>query len=146
MSQAPVQGQVLQDNLTKAKMLMVSLSDSLNVSFWYKILKLFLINCPFQNLFHEAAARVSNEDKNPEVKVSFEKSFEEFYSIVDQIELNLQTSLECAKQTDNSSKYLPLAVNLNPQPNSLTYEQYLAVVGAQINYARHLKSILSFND
>ncbi|CAG9806446.1 unnamed protein product [Chironomus riparius] len=120
--------QIIQDNITKAKHLMISLNLSLS------------------NLFEAARSEINNEERNPDQKSYFEKYFEEFCSIIDQIELNLITALKCIQQADNSRKYLPLPVNVNPQPNSWNYNQYLNVAKAQIKHLEEVRSTFSLNE
>ena len=109
-----------------------------------------MLRKPFllKNLFEEAANAqiLSNGEKTPEQKAHFEKYFEEFYSIADQIELNLTTALKCIQQAENSRKYLPLPVTINPQANSWTYEQFVNVAEVQIKHIEEIRSIFSFDE
>nr|CAD7410810.1 unnamed protein product [Timema cristinae] len=78
-----------------------------------------------------------------------DKHMEEFYSICDQIELHLKTSIECLNQGTSSQRYLPLPVaptRTEPLPNqdggTLTYPQFLATVRSQVSYAKEVHDTL----
>ncbi|EFN88713.1 Mediator of RNA polymerase II transcription subunit 29 [Harpegnathos saltator] len=77
---------------------------------------------------------------------------EEFYSICDQIELHLKTSVECLSQNTSSVRYLPLPVIPTrtdsvsaPEGPTLTYPQFLMTVRAQVAYAREIHDALVSN-
>ncbi|CAH1171314.1 unnamed protein product [Phaedon cochleariae] len=78
----------------------------------------------------------------------FDKNLEEFYSICDQIELHLKTSLKCLSQQESSNRYLPLAVaptrseSLSLNDNTLTYPQFLATANAQVSYTKEIHDTL----
>jgi len=79
----------------------------------------------------------------------FDKSIEEFYSICDQIELHLKTSIECLNQSASSQRYLNISVTptrTETMPNqdlsSLTYPQYLATVRTQVAFAKEVHDML----
>ncbi|XP_018322544.1 mediator of RNA polymerase II transcription subunit 29-like [Agrilus planipennis] len=78
----------------------------------------------------------------------FDKSLEEFYSICDQIELHLKTSIKCLSQGDSAGKYLHLPVaptrseNLGIPDNTLTYPQYLLTVNSQISFTKEIHDTL----
>ncbi|XP_058822152.1 mediator of RNA polymerase II transcription subunit 29 [Topomyia yanbarensis] len=76
----------------------------------------------------------------------FDKHLEEFYSICDQIELNLKTAKLCMQQGASSQQYLPIPVApTQPNPaetNALSYSQYLDVVKIQIGYAKDIHDTL----
>ncbi|XP_055607909.1 mediator of RNA polymerase II transcription subunit 29 [Uranotaenia lowii] len=76
----------------------------------------------------------------------FDKNLEEFYSICDQIELNLKTARLCMQQGASSQQYLPIPVApTQPNPaesNALSYSQYLDVVKIQIGYAKDIHDTL----
>lgn len=78
----------------------------------------------------------------------FDKHLEEFYSICDQIELHLKTSMICMQQNAAIQRYLPtpvIASRVEPCPNNenaLSYPQYLTAVRHQITYAKDLHDTL----
>lgn len=78
----------------------------------------------------------------------FDKHLEEFYSICDQIELHLKTSMICMQQNAAIQRYLPtpvIASRIEPCPNNenaLSYPQYLSAVRQQIAYAKDLHDTL----
>ncbi|CAG9857468.1 unnamed protein product [Phyllotreta striolata] len=78
----------------------------------------------------------------------FDKNLEEFYSICDQIELHLKTSLKCLTQQESSQKYLNLPVaptkteSLGLNDNTLTYPQFLATATAQVAYTKEIHDTL----
>ena len=68
----------------------------------------------------EAANKIASNgglDSGSQTKESqsgrFESSLEDFYSICDQIELNLKSAIDCINQTDSSNNYMKIA----PVPN-----------------------------
>lgn len=78
----------------------------------------------------------------------FDKHIEEFYSICDQIEIHLKTSMHCIQQNTALQRYLPTTVvptRVEPCPNNenaLAYPQYLTAVRQQIAYAKDLHDTL----
>lgn len=79
----------------------------------------------------------------------FNKNMEEFYSICDQIELHLKTSVECLSQNSSSVRYLPMSVittrtdTVSTQEGpALSYPQFLMTVRAQVAYAREIHDTL----
>ncbi|KAK3092795.1 hypothetical protein FSP39_007293 [Pinctada imbricata] len=87
----------------------------------------------------------------------FEKALEEFYSVCDQVEVNLyalrnvfqRLALENTQQTGDLAKYMPFTVNipndegkLPAQGNILQYPQYMALVKQQINCAKEVHDML----
>jgi len=73
----------------------------------------------------------------------FDKSFEEFFSLVDQLEMQLRTSIECINQGAQSAKYLPVPVTPNKTDSSMTYSEYINLVKGQIAYAKEIHGALS---
>ncbi|ODM91740.1 Mediator of RNA polymerase II transcription subunit 29 [Orchesella cincta] len=73
----------------------------------------------------------------------FDKSFEEFFSLIDQLEVHLRTSIECLNQSGQSAKYLPVPVTPNKTDNSMTYPQYIELVKGQIAYAKEIHGALT---
>ncbi|KAJ8970203.1 hypothetical protein NQ314_001350 [Rhamnusium bicolor] len=78
----------------------------------------------------------------------FDKNLEEFYSICDQIELHLKTSIKCLTQQESSNRYLLLPVaptrseSLSINDNTLTYPQFLATASAQVSYTKEIHDTL----
>ncbi|RZC41488.1 Med29 domain containing protein [Asbolus verrucosus] len=78
----------------------------------------------------------------------FDKNLEEFYSICDQIELHLKTSIKCLSQAESSNRYLHIPVaasrneNMAINENMLTYPQFLATASAQVSYAKEIHDTL----
>jgi hypothetical protein len=120
------------DNISKAKTLIPNLRDSM------------------LNVMRSAALAISANNmidsgtKQVEYDVSrFDKSFEEFFSLVDQLEVHLRTSIECLNQSGQSSKYLPVPIGPNKTDNSMTYPDYINLVKGQIAYAKEIHGALS---
>lgn len=88
---------------------------------------------------------IDNSNQSPP---RFDKHLEEFYSICDQIELHLKTSILCLQQNSASQRYLPSSVmttRIEPIPsneNALSYPQYLSTVRQQIAYAKDIHDTL----
>ncbi|EFA01132.1 mediator of RNA polymerase II transcription subunit 29 [Tribolium castaneum] len=78
----------------------------------------------------------------------FDKNLEEFYSICDQIELHLKTSIKCIGQAESSNRYLHVPViphrseNIGINENMLSYPQFLATASAQVAYAKEIHDTL----
>lgn len=87
-------------------------------------------------------------DNSNQAPPRFDKHLEEFYSICDQIELHLKTSILCLQQNSASQRYLPSTVmttRIEPIPtneNALSYPQYLSTVRTQIAYAKDIHDTL----
>lgn len=79
----------------------------------------------------------------------FDKNLEEFYSICDQIELHLRTSLECTIQKRGGDRYLQYDVeptrteHMAYQDNKFSYPHYLATVRAQVAYVKEIHDSLT---
>ncbi|KAK9498608.1 hypothetical protein O3M35_003202 [Rhynocoris fuscipes] len=134
------QSQEKLDNISKVKSLVGPLRDSLAATLKTAALTL-----------HQNSLVDIGSLKNVDVPPSrFDKSMEEFYSICDQIELHLRTSIECLNQGSSSQRYLNM--NVTPQRsepipgqqemNTLTYPQYLATVRTQVAFAKELHDML----
>lgn len=80
----------------------------------------------------------------------FDKCLEDFYSLCDQIELHLKTSIKCINQSSSAQRYLPLQVATTrmdsvpgmPDTGTLTYPQFLATVSAQVAYTKEIHDTL----
>ncbi|XP_046670029.1 mediator of RNA polymerase II transcription subunit 29 [Homalodisca vitripennis] len=140
MQQPQQHAQEKLDNISKVKSLIGQLRESLAVT---------LKNAA--HALHQNSqvdvGTVKSVDMAPPPR--FDKSMEEFYSICDQIELHLKTSIECMNQGASSQRYLPLAVAAtrtelipNQDMNILTYPQYLSTVRAQVLYAKEVHDML----
>lgn len=99
-TQSNQQEQQRYDNVVKVRMLVGSLKDSLSE----------VVRVAAMNIYHTAAVdngvRASSEGPPPRL----DKALEEFYSICNQIELNLKTIQECVLQFRDSQQYLPIPV------------------------------------
>lgn len=88
-------------------------------------------------------------DSSSQQPPRFDKHLEEFYSICDQIELHLKTSIQCMQQSSAAQRYLPVHVattRVDPLPpmenGPISYPQYLATVRTQISYAKDIHDTL----
>ncbi|XP_049776592.1 mediator of RNA polymerase II transcription subunit 29 isoform X1 [Schistocerca cancellata] len=137
--QSLTQPQERLDNISKVKMLIGPLRDSLSLT----------IKSAAQILHQNYLVDVGPQKAVDVQPPRFDKSIEEFYSICDQMELHLKTSIECLNQLSSSQRYLPLPVataRTEPLPaqdvGSLTYPQYLATVRAQVAYTKEIHDVL----
>ncbi|XP_046403669.1 mediator of RNA polymerase II transcription subunit 29 [Ischnura elegans] len=90
------------DNISKVKSLMPALKESLMAVFKTAA-----------QTFHQNSLVDIGSLKGVDVPLPrFDKNIEEFYSICDQIELHLKTSIACVSQGGSSQRYLPLPVAL----------------------------------
>ncbi|XP_073970421.1 mediator complex subunit intersex [Rhodnius prolixus] len=134
------QSQEKLDNISKVKTLVGPLRDSLAATLKTAARTLH------QNSLVDIGSLKNADDSPPQ----FDKSMEEFYSICDQIELHLKTSIECLNQGASSQRYLNMTVTpqrSEPVPgqqemNTLTYPQYLATVRTQVSFAKELHDML----
>lgn len=126
------------DNIAKVKALVGPLRDALSTTI--KTAAQLLQ----QNNLNDAGTTKGGDPNAPTPK--FDKHLEEFYSICDQIELNLKTAKLCMQQGASSQQYLPIPVApTQPNPaetNVLSYSQYLDVVKIQIGYAKDIHDTL----
>lgn len=87
-------------------------------------------------------------DNSNQTPPRFDKHLEEFYSICDQVELHLKTTILCLQQNSTSQRYLPstvMATRAEPIPdneNALSYPQYLSTIRQQIVYAKDIHDTL----
>ena len=78
----------------------------------------------------------------------FDKQLEEFYSICDQIELNLQAAISCASQVSSSQRHISAQVNtIRQEPilnqEYLTYPTYVNVAKNQVAYVKDVIDALN---
>ncbi|XP_075227608.1 mediator complex subunit intersex [Lycorma delicatula] len=142
MTQQPQMTQQAQeklDNISKVKSLITQLRESLAVT----------LKTAGNTLHQNSLVDVGNMKAVDVPAPRFDKYMEEFYSICDQMELHLKTSIECLNQGASSHRYLPLTVNptrIEPLPtqdgNTLTYPQFLATVRSQVAYAKEVHDML----
>lgn len=92
---------------------------------------------------------VKGIDSSNQQPPRFDKHLEEFYSICDQIELHLKTSIQCMQQSGASQRYMPVHVAttrfepfLPIENGQISYPQYLATVRTQISYAKDVHDTL----
>lgn len=131
-SQTPVQqSQEKFDNISKVKSLIGPLRDSLALA----------LKSAAQTLHQNSLIDTSKGIDPPDQRCN--KNMEEFYSLCDQIELHLRTSIECLGQNSSSVRYMPVPVmpvrneNIGVQ-EALTYPQYLTTVRTQVQYIRDI--------
>uniref|UniRef100_A0A1B0CIY1 Mediator of RNA polymerase II transcription subunit 29 n=2 Tax=Lutzomyia longipalpis TaxID=7200 RepID=A0A1B0CIY1_LUTLO len=95
--------------------------------------------------------KIDNISKAKSLVGPLRESLSEFYSICDQIELHLKTSIQCIQQSNSSNHFLPLnvaATRVDPMPHPppdnpmLSYPQYLSTVRSQIAYAKEIHDTL----
>lgn len=102
----------------------------------------------YNNLIDNGPIKLTTMDNSNQAPPRFDKHLEEFYSICDQIELHLKTSILCLQQNSASQRYLPSTVmttRIEPIPtneNALSYPQYLSTVRQQIAYAKDVHDTL----
>ncbi|GLV43220.1 intersex [Carabus blaptoides fortunei] len=129
------------DNISKIKSLIVPLKDSLSGT----------LKTAAHTLNQNSQVDTGNIKGVVDVPVPrFDKSLEEFYSICDQIELHLKTSIKCISQSSSSQRYLPLQVAPTrmetlpgmPDTGTLTYPQFLATASAQVAYTKEVHDTL----
>uniref|UniRef100_A0A0A9WP58 Mediator of RNA polymerase II transcription subunit 29 n=1 Tax=Lygus hesperus TaxID=30085 RepID=A0A0A9WP58_LYGHE len=137
--QPPQQAQEKLDNISKVKSLIGPLTNSLSTT----------LKTAAHNLHQNALVDIGTSKNIDILPPRFDKSLEEFYSICDQIELHLKTSIECLNQGKSNQTYLNLTVmptRSEPMPNqdmnALTYPQYLSTVRTQVNFAKELHDML----
>jgi mediator of RNA polymerase II transcription subunit 29 len=135
-TQTPIQqSQEKVDNISKVKSLIGPLRDSLSVA----------LKTAAQTLHQNSLVDTSKGIDPPDHR--FNKNMEEFYSVCDQIELHLRTSIECLAQNSSSVRYMPVSVipirteNIGVQ-EALNYPQYLMTVRTQVQYIRDIYNTL----
>ncbi|KAK7790666.1 hypothetical protein R5R35_006554 [Gryllus longicercus] len=138
IQQMPQQTQEKLDNISKVKSLIGPLRESLAIT----------LKTAAQTLHQNSLVDVGSL-KGVDVPVPrFDKNMEEFYSLCDQIELHLKTSIECLSQGASSQRYLPLQVattRMEPLPGQdgvQTYPQYLSTVRTQLVYTKEVQDCL----
>ncbi|XP_031629100.1 mediator of RNA polymerase II transcription subunit 29 [Contarinia nasturtii] len=129
------------DNIAKVKSLTGPLRDSLAMT-----LKTAANLLHHNNLIDNGPIKgIDNSNQTPP---RFDKHLEEFYSICDQIELHLKTSILCLQQNSASQRYLPSQVmftRMDTTPtndNAVSYPQYLSTVRQHIAYAKDIHDTL----
>lgn len=77
----------------------------------------------------------------------FDKQLEEFYSICDQIELNLQAAIGCASQVSSSQRHVPTQVSVRQEPvinqEIISYPNYVGVAKNQVSYVKDVIDTLN---
>lgn len=127
------------DNISKVKSLIGPLRDSLAIA----------LKTAAHTLHQNSLVDVGSLKGIDQPDHRFNKNMEEFYSICDQIELHLKTSIECLSQSSNSLRYLPMSIiptrtdTVTTQEGpALAYPQFLMTVRAQVAYAREIHDTL----
>ena len=124
------------DNISKVKSLIGPLRDSLSIA----------LKSAAQILHQNSMINTSKATDIPDQR--FNKHLEEFYSVCDQIELHLRTSIECISQHSSSNRYMPVNVvpirteNIGVQ-EALNYPQYLMTVRSQVQYIKDVCNMLN---
>lgn len=133
------QAQEKLDNISKVKSLVGPLRESLAIA----------LKAAAQTLHQNSLVDVGSLKGIDQPDHRFNKNMEEFYSICDQIELHLKTSIECMSQNASSLRYLPMSViptrtdTVGAQEGTaLTYPQFLMTVRAQTSYAKEIHDTL----
>lgn len=129
------------DNVVKVKALVWSLKEALAT----------LVQVAADNINHTSAVdngmRPSSKEESTLKRL--DKTLEDFFSVCNQIELNLRTIQECALQLRDSQQYLPVPVAAskpepsNPQDGTLSYSQYITTIRAQVNFAKAILDVLN---
>ncbi|XP_067138076.1 mediator of RNA polymerase II transcription subunit 29 [Centruroides vittatus] len=128
------------DNVAKVKSLTWSLKELL----------VNIMKTAHANITHNAAidnGLKSTDDSPPRM----DKCLEEFFSVCNQIELNLKIVQECTLLQRDSQQYLPLPVSSNKidsapaptQDGTLSYSQYLSTIKSQVSFATAVQEILA---
>lgn len=78
----------------------------------------------------------------------FDKQLEEFYSICDQIELNLQAAIGCATLVSSSQRHIPNQVSVTRQEpvvnqDVMSYPNYVGVAKSQVAYVKDVIDALN---
>lgn len=127
------------DNISKVKSLVGPLRESLGIA----------LKTAAHTLHQNSLVDVGSMKGIDQPDHRFNKHMEEFYSICDQIELHLKTSVECLSQNNSSLRYLPMSVITNRSDTvstqegpALSYPQFLMTVRAQVAYARDIHDAL----
>ncbi|XP_074112010.1 mediator of RNA polymerase II transcription subunit 29-like [Cotesia typhae] len=126
------------DNISKVKSLIGPLRESLVIA----------LKTAAQTLTQNSLVDVGSS-KSPDSDHRFNKNMEEFYSICDQIELHLKTSIECLSQNASSVRYFPMpviptrteAIPAQEGP-ALSYPQFLITVKSQVSFLREIHDAL----
>ncbi|CAH0390171.1 unnamed protein product [Bemisia tabaci] len=137
VSQPPAQEKL--DNISKVKVLVNQLRESINS----------VIKHSTSTLQHNIMMDMGIKTIDPPAG-HFDKVLEDFYSLCDQTEIHLKTSIECLNQGNASNRYLPMMVastRTEPLPNqdanTLTYPQYLNTVKTQVAFTKDIHDILA---
>ena len=127
------------DNISKVKSLVGPLREALTVT----------LKSATQTFHQNSLVDVGSTKGIDPPDHRFNKNMEDFYSICDQIELHLKTSIECMSQHSGSVRYLPMPViptrteAVTPQEGpALTYPQFLMTVQNQVQFARDVHNTL----
>ncbi|XP_044728335.1 mediator of RNA polymerase II transcription subunit 29 [Chrysoperla carnea] len=138
----PPQQQLSQhlDNITKVRSLIGPLRDGLSAT----------LKTAAQTLQQNSLIDTGSQKGVDLPLPRFDKNLEEFYSVCDQIELHLKTSIKCISQQASAQRYLPLAVSVTRTDalgtpdgsGTLTYPQFLATANAQVAFAKEVHDTL----
>lgn len=124
------------DSIGRVKSLVWSVKDAL-----VKVVKVAA-----DDIYHNAAVDngIKTSDEGPP---RVDKCLEDFFSICNQIEVNLRTIQECTTQLKDSQQYLPLPVTIKSEAvgpvEGLSYSQYLSTVKGQVAFAKNIQEMLT---
>ncbi|XP_038071653.1 mediator of RNA polymerase II transcription subunit 29-like [Patiria miniata] len=136
-SQQSQQSQIDLDPIAKVKSLVPHLKESLS-----NLMRVSALNFHYSALIDNASPKASDASIQ-----RFDKSLEEFYSICDQVEVNLRLSLDCSNEYVDSIRHTPLPMSTSKSEptnsgESQTYSQYVSTVKSQISYAKEVHDAL----
>jgi len=126
------QDQARVDNISKAKTLIPNLRESM-----LNVMRNAALAISANNMIDSGTKQVDYDVSR------FDKSFEEFFFYVDQLEVQLRTSIECLNQNNQSAKYLPVPITSSKTESSMTYPEFINLVKGQIAYAKDIHGALS---
>ncbi|XP_074662156.1 mediator of RNA polymerase II transcription subunit 29-like [Tubulanus polymorphus] len=124
------------DPVIKVRLLIPRLKESLSN----------LMKIAAQNFHHNA--QVDNCSKSEAPLQRFDKSLEEFYSMCDQIEINLRLAVECNNLNTDSMKNTPVPVHSGkqdlppPGQEMQSYPQFIGTIKQQISCAKEIHDSL----
>ncbi|XP_070576850.1 mediator of RNA polymerase II transcription subunit 29-like [Ptychodera flava] len=129
------QQQPIDDPTSKVKMLVPHLRESL----------VNLMKITSHNFVNYAGIDNASKSENPSQRL--DKSLEEFYSICDQIELNLRLAREYMVQSGESAHHTPVAIwapktEAGQMDTLQNYGMYINTVKTQITYAKDIHDLL----
>ncbi|GAB6030343.1 hypothetical protein CHUAL_006008 [Chamberlinius hualienensis] len=132
MKMAPPQHDIKMDNISKVKSLIWPLKESLAVC----------MRVAAGNIHHNSAVDAGGKGAD-QLPSRFDKSLEEFYSICDQVELNLKVALDCSNLVGSSQRYNPLSKQDLNIPDSHSYNHLFNLTKMQVEHAKEIHDHLT---